>query len=127
MARKLSPEAIAMIEMLKDMSVVRNRKFAERAVTKMLERQTADERTMMSTTHNNGIGFNGSDAAYCTWAAEFIAKSRRPEGERLMVAAGMKGAADRHYVKLAGKLVKYVGQLLEEAEKAKAERLAKAS
>jgi len=105
-----------MIAMLKDMTVERNRIFAERAVCKLLARQTEDERVVKSTRHTNGIGFNGPDAAYLTWCAEWIQNSRRPEGSRLNVTAGEKGAADRHYPKMAKKLMKYTRQLLEEVE-----------
>lgn len=116
--------AAELVAMFDDMSVLKNRIFTERALLKLYARQTADEQELGLTSHQNGMGFNGPDAQYLTWAAEWVMGSRKPEGYRLNVMAGPKGTADRHYAKVAKKLRKYTRQLLEEIESHQTEGVA---
>ena len=116
--------AADLVAMLSDTSIQKNRIFTERALLKLYARQTSDEQQLGLTSHQNGIGFNGPDAQYLTWAAEWVLGSRKPEGYRLNVMAGPKGTADRHYAKVAKKLMKYTRQLLEEANQPETEEAA---
>ena len=53
-----------------------NPAWAQRAIVKLWERQTADEQAAQTTGHDNGIGFNGTDAFILSSFAEQINKGR---------------------------------------------------
>lgn len=87
-------------------------KMVERSLLKLYARQTADEQASQGTHHENGQGFNGTDAFILSSFAEWIIKGQAkniPEGKRL-------SAKQREIARK--KLLKYAGQLLEEAESA---------
>lgn len=46
-----------------------------KALLRLYERQTEDERTVRATNHQNGIGFNGIDAPILSSFAEFLKKT----------------------------------------------------
>ncbi len=48
-----------------------NKLFVCRAIVKIFERQTEDEKVSDQTAHNNGIGFNGTDAFILSKFAKF--------------------------------------------------------
>jgi hypothetical protein len=58
-------------------------RWAEKAITLLYGFQTADEQDAGSTREHNGQGFNGTDAELLSSFAVQIARSTRPEGERL--------------------------------------------
>jgi hypothetical protein len=78
----------------------------ERAVLVLYQRQTADEQVTSSTSHENGIGFNGTDAFILSSFAEQIQDSTYPKGRRL--SPKQMGVARR-------KVQKYTRQLIEVA------------
>jgi hypothetical protein len=52
----------------------------ERAILRIDERQTADERSAGETRYSNGIGWSGSDAAVGTYMANYIRSGRTLSG-----------------------------------------------
>ena len=58
-------------------------RWAEKAITLLYGFQTAEEQDAGSTREHNGQGFNGTDAELLSSFAVQIARSTRPEGERL--------------------------------------------
>ncbi len=93
----------------------RSDKFVERALLALYERQTQDERDNATTTHSNGIGFSGVDAPILTSCAQWVLRSRMPEGLRL---------TPRQRAVVRKKVRKYVGQLVEVAEARRAATVA---
>lgn len=87
----------------------KNDVMVERSLMVMYLRQTTDEQVMQSTGHNNGVGFNGTDAPFLSKLAEWV-KDRKernvPEGKRL---------SEKQRVIVRRKLKKYSRQLLEVA------------
>ena len=63
-----------------------NPALAQRAIVKLWQRQTADEQTAQSTGHDNGIGFNGTDAFILSSFAEQINKGRTLSVKQLTIA-----------------------------------------
>jgi len=63
-----------------------NPAWAQRAIVKLWERQTADEQNAKTTGHNNGIGFNGTDAFILSSFAEQISKGRTLSVKQLAIA-----------------------------------------
>ncbi len=55
----------------------------ERGIIRIYENQTQDEQRSLSTKHNNGEGFNGTDATFFSSLAQQILNSPRPYGKRL--------------------------------------------
>lgn len=82
--------------------------FVERALLALYEHQTYDEQLSLTTSHDNGIGFNGVDAPIMSKFAEWVKKSSWPEGKRL---------SHKMRVITRKKLMKYAGQLVIIAEK----------
>lgn len=82
--------------------------LVERSLLKLYARQTTDEQASLTTKHTNGMGFNGVDSFILTSFSQWILKlqdSGRPEGKRL---------SDKQRAIARKKLVKYVGQLMED-------------
>jgi hypothetical protein len=63
-----------------------NPAWAQRAIVKLWERQTADEQNAKTTGHNNSIGFNGTDAFILSSFAEQINKGRTLSVKQLAIA-----------------------------------------
>ncbi len=63
-----------------------NPAWAQRAIVKLWERQTADEQAAQTTGHDNGIGFNGTDAFILSSFAEQINKGRTLSVKQLAIA-----------------------------------------
>ena len=63
-----------------------NPAWAQRAIVKLWQRQTADEQTAQSTGYDNGIGFNGTDAFILSSFAEQINKGRTLSPKQLVIA-----------------------------------------
>jgi hypothetical protein len=83
--------------------------MVERSLLIMYERQTADEQQTQGTSHENGIGFNGTDAPFLSKLAEWVkggAERKIPEGKRL---------SEKQRVIVRKKLKKYSRQLIEAA------------
>lgn len=74
-----------------------------RALKLIYARQTDDEKATGDTKHSNSRGFNGSDAHYGSYAARWVLGGRSLNGKHLDKARKM--------------LMKYCGQLAEEANK----------
>jgi hypothetical protein len=72
--------------------------FLTRALVVLYDRQTADEKAAEGTKHQNGVGFNGSDASYLSYVARYVI-------DRRVVVSG------KHLEKVQKKLVKYAGQI----------------
>lgn len=90
------------IERIKEL-LLTNPIMLERSIVKIWENQTNDEQSSLTTHHNNGIGFNGTDAHILSSFAEWIMKSYRPEGQRL---------SDKQRALAMKKMPKYSRQLL---------------
>jgi hypothetical protein len=71
----------------------------ERALLLLYNRQTEDERTQQTTSHHNGIGFNGVDAPFLSSCAEGLKKHGRLTPKQI---APVRKA-----------MQKYIGQLTE--------------
>ena len=63
-----------------------NPAWAQRAIVKLWQRQTADEQAAQTTGHDNGIGFNGTDAFILSSFAEQINKGRTLSPKQLVIA-----------------------------------------
>lgn len=95
-------------EVILDM-LATNDVMVEKSLLVMYNRQTADEQSAQTTGHNNGIGFNGTDAEFLSKLAEWVkggAERKIPEGKRLSLK-------QRDIVRK--KLKKYSRQLVEAA------------
>lgn len=79
-----------------------NDRAVSRALVVIYERQTADEQASAQTSHRNGMGFNGTDAAFGTSLAQKVLRGWTLSEKQL--------AAGRRMVK------KYWKQLAEAAE-----------
>ena len=60
--------------------------WAQRAIVKLWQRQTVDEQAAQITGHNNGVGFNGTDAFILSSFAEQINKGRTLSPKQLAIA-----------------------------------------
>jgi hypothetical protein len=78
-----------------------NPKAVSRALIVLYNRQTSDEQSSHSTSHLNGRGFNGADAAFGTSLAKQVLAGRYLSNKQLVFARKM--------------VIKYAKQLLEEA------------
>lgn len=98
----------------------------ERAIIVLQGRQTADERVAGATKHVNGRGWSAYDAGYMGQIYDWIMVGTTPKGQN---HTNMRGEIKRGYGKALGTtltagqaaacrkiVVKYVGQLLEEAQ-----------
>ena len=63
-----------------------NPAWVQRAIVKLWQRQTADEQAAQVTGHNNGVGFNGTDAFILSSFAEQINKGRILRTKQLAIA-----------------------------------------
>lgn len=72
-----------------------------RAIARIYERQTADEKAERTTRHSNGRGFASNDARLGTYYGDWVKSGRRLTGAHLVRARQMA--------------LKYVGQLVEVA------------
>ena len=63
-----------------------NPAWAQRAIVKLWQRQTADEQSAQATGHDNGVGFNGTDAFILSSFAEQINKGRTLSPKQLAIA-----------------------------------------
>lgn len=63
-----------------------NPAWAQRAIVKLWQRQTSDEQAAQTTGHNNGVGFNGTDAMILSSFAEQINKGRTLSPKQLTIA-----------------------------------------
>jgi hypothetical protein len=63
-----------------------NPAWATRAIVKLWQRQTADEQASQNTGHDNGVGFNGTDAFILSSFAEQINKGRTLSPKQLAIA-----------------------------------------
>ncbi len=57
----------------------------ERAILLVYANQTQDEKYSGNTKHENGTGFNGTDAQFLSSLAKYIDGFRRPEGFRMSI------------------------------------------
>lgn len=91
------------------------------ALIKLYARQTSDEQERRATGHDNGVGFNGTDAGFLSSLAEQAIERRR---------ARSAGEVPAHYTDLSPRqigaarkcLKKYGRQLLEIAQETQAEK-----
>lgn len=63
-----------------------NDKFVMRSTVKIFERQTTDEQLNDGTSHNNGIGFNGTDAFILSRFAKFYMERGYMSEKQLAIA-----------------------------------------
>jgi len=71
--------------------------WLERAVLAIYDKQTAIEKSVKDTRENNGVGFNGVDAKYLSWVADYLKSGRHLSG--------------KHIDKVLKKMLKYSNQL----------------
>jgi hypothetical protein len=72
-------------------------KMVQRSIVKIFEKQTEDEKRAETTSHHNGVGFNGVDAELLSSYAKQILAGRTLTEKQM------------HYARK--KIVKYAGQL----------------
>lgn len=75
-----------------------NRAWALKGLVRIYERQTADEQRSETTSHENGMGFTGTDAQFLT----SLAKQYQQRGS----------LSDKQMVFVFKKMPKYAGQLV---------------
>jgi hypothetical protein len=83
------------------------------ALLALYERQTSDEQSSETTSHENGVGFNGTDAHILT---SFAKQALRNQEARRNVGGYPNDLSEKQLALLRKKLAKYGRQLLEEAE-----------
>lgn len=91
-------------------TIATDTRMVERSLLKLFARQTADEQQAKTTSHSNGMGFNGTDANILSSFAQWVMQGEKkgiPEGKRL---------SEKQLVIARKKLPKYAGQLLEEVK-----------
>ena len=79
---KISPQVIEYVKV----QLSTNPAWAQRAIVKLWQRQTADEQSAQATGHDNGVGFNGTDAFILSSFAEQINKGRTLSPKQLAIA-----------------------------------------
>ena len=79
-----------------------DKRWIERALVVLHDRQTADEQANMATSNNNGMGFTAFDAGYLSYCAEWVKRGNRIN--------------DKHAEKCGKSLKKYWKQILSEIE-----------
>ena len=62
-----------------------NDTFLIRSLLVIFDNQTQDEKRTESTNHNNGVGFNGSDANILSSFAKFYQKNQRLSDKQLAI------------------------------------------
>jgi hypothetical protein len=72
-------------------------KMVYRSVVKIFEKQTEDEQRAETTSHHNGVGFNGIDAEIMSSFAKQIMRGKK--------------LSDKQYAIAHKKIKKYAGQL----------------
>lgn len=95
-AKKVKPELKWNKDNIKDLLSKYNT-MVERSIVQLYERQTADEKQTASTNHENGIGFNGSDAPIMSSFAKQVMRGVVLSPKQLDIARP--------------KIMKYAGQL----------------
>lgn len=78
--------------------IARNNNQAVKALLTVYRNQTYEEQTVQETIEDNGIGFNGTDAEFCSSLAENYIKFHR--------------LSDKQYNSLRKVMQKYAGQLI---------------
>jgi len=58
-------------------------KAVERAVVRLYNLQTLDERAAETTKHDNGVGFNSADAGYGSYLAKWLKTGKRLNDKHL--------------------------------------------
>lgn len=90
--------------------------WVARGLEVIFEHQTADEQTSETTTHHNGVGFNGVDATLLSsFAKQVKAWKATPEGARRFACP----LSPRQLELARKKMKKYAGQLARVAEEKK--------
>lgn len=78
--------------------IARNNNQAVKALLTIYRNQTYEEQTVQETIEDNGIGFNGTDAEFCSSLAENYLRFHR--------------LSDKQYNSLRKVMQKYAGQLI---------------
>ena len=78
--------------------IARNNNQAVKALLTIYRNQTYEEQTVQETIEDNGIGFNGTDAEFCSSLAENYLRFNR--------------LSDKQYNSLRKVMQKYAGQLI---------------
>lgn len=78
--------------------IARNNSQAVKALLTIYRNQTYEEQTVQETIEDNGIGFNGTDAEFCSSLAENYLRFHR--------------LSDKQYNSLRKVMQKYAGQLI---------------
>ena len=78
--------------------IARNNNQAVKALLAIYRNQTYEEQTVQETIEDNGIGFNGTDAEFCSSLAENYLRFHR--------------LSDKQYNSLRKVMQKYAGQLI---------------
>lgn len=97
----------------------------ERALTVLVANQTSDERRSETTKYHNDTGFQPMDARMMTSLAQQVARSSRPEGERL--SERQHNWLLRQNKKGVSRIAKYHRQLIEAAQAKTLEKLKEAA
>jgi len=63
-----------------------DRRYAERAIVVIFERQTSDEQSSECTTHKNGVGFSAFDAEILSSFAKQLLSGRHLSEKQLAIA-----------------------------------------
>lgn len=105
-------------------AIAENDTVAVSALIKLYARQTADEQASQATGHDNGVGFNGTDAPFLSSLAE-QAIARRADRKAGRIPSHYTDLSPRQIAALRKAITKYGRQLLEIAQETQAAKAAR--
>lgn len=76
-------------------------RWLTRAIVAIYEQQTADEQENQTTSHLNGVGFSGVDAAFCSSLAQQITRGRTLSAKQIAIARKIMRKYAAQLVRLA--------------------------
>lgn len=89
------------VDLIKD-KLQNDKRWLERGILAIYEKQTSHEKYVQSTVEHNGVGFSGCDGRYLSYTARWIQSGKHLSGQ--------------HVTKAQKKMMKYSGQLLKIAK-----------
>ena len=88
---------------IKEKLVAGKPEWIERAVIAIFEKQTIDEQSAETTSHKNGIGFNGVDAFILSSFAKQLKKGRHLSTKQFAIAQKKMPKYAKQLVRIANK------------------------
>jgi hypothetical protein len=82
----------------------KNDRAVNRGILRIYEYQTREEQTKAQTRESNGVGFNGIDASYGTFLANYILEKRKNANDYNVLTGKFLDRARKMTMKYAGQL-----------------------